>query len=133
MVLPFAIVRRVMPGQISIVGFSRFISRVCWFSISFFIIETPSRPALTRSFPRCFTFYVARPFAPFISHPDLGILRRKKFDGKRNLDSRSRSPFLILLFYVLPPNWREVMTSRSEQAGRIQRSRSAANDDADKD
>src|SRR5438552_3135307 len=42
MVLPFAIVRRVMPGQISIVGFSRFILRVCWFSISSFLIRPAS-------------------------------------------------------------------------------------------
>ena len=35
-------------------------------SCSFVLIETRSAPALTRCYPRSFTFYVGNPFPPFV-------------------------------------------------------------------
>src|SRR5260370_41274395 len=95
-----------MPGQISMDGFPRFIFRVCWFSVSSFIIKTPSPPALTRSYPCCFTFYVAHlPHSSFIliSASYVGRNRRGNVILIPDHDAHLNSSFLLLTFdHVLP-------------------------------
>ena len=55
-------------------------------SCSFVLIETRSAPALTRCYPRSFTFYVGNPFPPFVVNKLRRALNEGTLRAFRNVD-----------------------------------------------